>query len=93
MATMLFFFCPRVVIRGTLLSILSLLQSFANASKAFFAPSKKRDCTSFYRMWNPVTGGIHESRDVIWLHKMYSYQKPSSLGKESTLIRFSVIDE
>ena len=24
-----------------------------------------------YRMWDPNTGQVHESRDVIWLHRMY----------------------
>jgi hypothetical protein len=24
-----------------------------------------------YRMWNPVTDGIHQTRDVIWLQQMY----------------------
>jgi hypothetical protein len=43
-------------------------------------------------MWNPLTGGIHESRDIIWLHWM-SYSKPSKLGKEIAPIRFSVIDD
>ena len=26
------------------------------------------DC---FRMYNPVTSGVHETRDVIWLHRMY----------------------
>jgi hypothetical protein len=30
-----------------------------------------------YRMYDPSTGGIHDSRDVIWLRRMY-YQKPLS---------------
>ena len=30
-----------------------------------------------YRMFNPATGGIHDSRDVIWLRRMF-YQKPLS---------------
>jgi len=30
------------------------------------------DC---YRMWNPVTKRVHESRDVIWMHRMF-YPKP-----------------
>jgi hypothetical protein len=45
-----------------------------------------------YRMWNPLTGGIHESCDIIWLHRMY-YSKPSKPGKEIAPIRFSVIDD
>jgi hypothetical protein len=28
-------------------------------------------------MYNPTTGGIHETRDVLWLRRMY-YQKPLS---------------
>jgi hypothetical protein len=32
------------------------------------------DC---YRMWNPDTNGIHETRDVIWLRRMF-YEKPST---------------
>jgi hypothetical protein len=24
-----------------------------------------------YRMWNPVTDGVHQTRDVIWLRQMY----------------------
>jgi hypothetical protein len=30
-----------------------------------------------YRMYDPATGGIHDVRDVIWLHRMY-YQVPLS---------------
>jgi hypothetical protein len=30
-----------------------------------------------YRMYDPKSGGIHETRDVIWLRRMY-YQKPLS---------------
>jgi hypothetical protein len=45
-----------------------------------------------YRMWNPFTGGINESHDIIWLHRMY-YSKPSKPGKEIAPIRFSVIDD
>ena len=22
-------------------------------------------------MWNPVSGGVHTTRDVIWLHRMF----------------------
>jgi hypothetical protein len=45
-----------------------------------------------YRMWNPQTGGIHETRDIIWSHQMY-YSKPSKPGEETAPIRFSVINE
>jgi hypothetical protein len=30
-----------------------------------------------FRMYNPATGGIHETRDVLWLRRMY-YEKPLS---------------
>jgi hypothetical protein len=30
-----------------------------------------------YCMFNPSTGGIHDTRDVIWLRRMF-YQKPLS---------------
>jgi len=33
-----------------------------------YAKDHAGDC---YRMFNPVTNGIHETRDVIWLHRMY----------------------
>ena len=33
-----------------------------------YAKDHAGDC---YRMYNPVTSGIHESRDVVWLHRMY----------------------
>jgi hypothetical protein len=29
-----------------------------------------------YRMWDPKTGGIHVSRDIIWLNQMY-YKNPT----------------
>jgi hypothetical protein len=46
-----------------------------------------------YRMWNPLTGGIHESSDVIWLHQMY-YSKTSKPGKEiAPIVSLSVIDD
>jgi hypothetical protein len=45
-----------------------------------------------YRMWNPLTGGIHESCDIIWLHRMY-YQQPSKPDEEIAPIRFNVIDD
>ena len=32
-----------------------------------------------YRMWNPTTGGIHESRDVTWLKRMYFVRQPTAL--------------
>lgn len=28
-----------------------------------------------YRMWNPVTRGVHDTRDVIWLMRMYFTEK------------------
>ena len=28
-----------------------------------------------YRMWNPITSGVHETRDVIWLKRMF-YETP-----------------
>ena len=24
-----------------------------------------------YRMWDPETGGVHKTRDILWLHWMY----------------------
>ena len=38
------------------------------------------DC---YRMWDPKTGRIHTTRDIIWLHCMY-FPKPKN-GKEIAL--------
>jgi hypothetical protein len=40
-----------------------------------------------YRMWDPVTGGIHETRDIIWLRRMY-YGKPLTPG--TPLLSFKV---
>ncbi len=34
------------------------------------------DC---YQMWDPVTGGIHDTRDVTWMHRMY-FERQASLG-------------
>ena len=33
-----------------------------------YSPNHNGDC---YDMWNPKTGGVHQSRDVIWLKRMY----------------------
>ena len=30
-------------------------------------------------MWNPTTGGIHETRDVVWLKRMYYIRQPTAL--------------
>ena len=30
-----------------------------------------------YRMWNPSTGRIHTSRDVVWLKRMYYRRQPT----------------
>ena len=32
-----------------------------------------------YRMWNPTTGGVHVSRDVVWLKRMYYQRVPTAL--------------
>ena len=32
------------------------------------------DC---YQMWDPVTGGIHDTRDITWMHRMYFERKQS----------------
>ena len=32
-----------------------------------------------YRMWNPMTGRIHTSRDVVWLKRMYYQRQPTVL--------------
>jgi len=37
-----------------------------------YAPNHAGDC---YKMWNPRTGRVHETRDIIWLHRMF-YQTP-----------------
>jgi hypothetical protein len=44
-----------------------------------------------YRMWNPKTGGIHESHDVIWLKRMY-YSKPKK-EDESSLMEIDRVDD
>jgi hypothetical protein len=33
-----------------------------------------------YRMWDPKTNRVHETRDVIWLHRMY-YEKPETTAE------------
>jgi hypothetical protein len=33
-----------------------------------YPPNHKGDC---YQMWNPVTNGVHTTRDVIWLKRMF----------------------
>jgi hypothetical protein len=30
------------------------------------------DC---YQMWDPITGGIHDTRDVTWMHIMFFVQE------------------
>jgi hypothetical protein len=37
-------------------------------------------------MWNPKTGGIHESQDVIWLKRMY-YDKSKNEDEISPMER------
>ena len=32
-----------------------------------------------YRMWNPTTGGVHVSHDVVWLEQMYYQRMPTAL--------------
>jgi hypothetical protein len=27
--------------------------------------------SDYYEMWNPATGGVHKTRDIIWLKRMY----------------------
>lgn len=34
-----------------------------------------------YRMWNPLKRSIHETRDVVWLHRMY-FEVPNTLGEK-----------
>ena len=41
-----------------------------------YADEHPSDC---YRMWNPETNGIHVTRDVTWLKRMY-YKVPSNKG-------------
>jgi hypothetical protein len=36
-----------------------------------------------YHMWDPVTGGIHEPRDIIWLQCMY-YGKHTYKGSTNS---------
>jgi hypothetical protein len=33
-----------------------------------YATDHEGDC---YRMWDPITNGVHQSRDVIWMRRMY----------------------
>jgi hypothetical protein len=39
-----------------------------------------------FHMYNPATGGIHKTRDVLWLHQMY-YERPLSPNE------FQVLDD
>ena len=41
-----------------------------------YATDHEGDC---YRMWDPKTKGIHETRDVIWMKRMY-YEKDIGQG-------------
>ena len=42
-----------------------------------YAANHAHDC---YRMWNPVSKQITETRDVIWLHRMYYQNDVSGIG-------------
>ena len=33
-----------------------------------------------YCMWDPETGGVHETRDILWLHRMYWTDKLDKTG-------------
>ena len=33
-----------------------------------YAKNHEGDC---YRMWHPPTGAIYETRDILWLRRMY----------------------
>ncbi len=43
-----------------------------------YAKQHSGDC---FRMWNPSTGGYHETRDVIWLNRMYYGRIPEDEGE------------
>ena len=32
-----------------------------------------------YRMWDPTTGRIHVTRDIVWLRRMYFQRQPAGL--------------
>ena len=49
-------------------------------------PKSAHDC---YRMWNPVTKLITETRDVIWLHRMYNQSDVTNDIGAMPTIRFS----
>lgn len=36
-----------------------------------FVGYPKEHDSDTYEMWDPITGGIHVTRDVIWLKRMY----------------------
>lgn len=36
-----------------------------------------------YRMWNPETGGVHQTRDVIWMKRMF-YEKKNRTNEITT---------
>jgi hypothetical protein len=42
-----------------------------------YAKDHEGDC---YQMWNPKTSGVHSTRDVIWLRRMF-YAAPEAVPK------------
>jgi hypothetical protein len=51
-----------------------------------YAENHSHDC---YRMWNPATKLITETRDVIWLHRMYYQNDVTNDIEAMPTIRFS----
>jgi hypothetical protein len=47
------------------------------------------DC---YQMWDPVTGGVHDTRDVTWMHRMF-FERQVSLGIVIAPVIIRGIDE
>ena len=39
-----------------------------------------------YRMWDPRTGGIHETRDVIWLRQMFYTKKEGATNEDFNVV-------
>ena len=54
-----------------------------------YAPDHAGDC---YRMWNPKTDGVHVTRDIIWLRRMF-FAKDTVTPNISPNNRIELIDE
>ena len=48
-----------------------------------YANSHDGDC---FRMYNPATNGVSETRDVIWLRRMYYEQKDTDITKQDPIV-------